>query len=306
MDSQRDHDRIYRAALQSMADGLILGRGRHGVVVALTNEPADPWFSLAVKIVSKVFTPSKGKEPSFHRVVSHTLHVQNEVAAMAKLSAESTFVLPLFCAFQDDTYVYLVMERACCSLKQLIQHADEMEQEQLLTFQEAHPLKFLSFCVLLSAAMLHACWVLQRARIIHHDIHPAQVGDPREPRPCKRLGSTLTDRLVHATIITPAALRSRYLLPRPLPHAAASHAPAARSRCHTPRRCSSRRTAARDSPTSGSAPSSRSTVSSSCCRRSAGATSADRPSWGRCRGPRSTGTAAARRCGSRGRGRTTA
>ena len=118
-------------------------------MVALCNDPADPRFSYAVKIVSKVFTPSKGKEGgSFHRVVAHTLHVQNEVAAMAKLSAESTFVLPLYCALQDDAYVYLVMERACCSLKQLIQHADETEEQQLLAFQEAHPLKFLSFCAL--------------------------------------------------------------------------------------------------------------------------------------------------------------
>ena len=62
--------------------------GAGGVVVALTTDPADPQFSLAVKIVSKVFLPSKGKEPSSHRAVSHTLHVQNEVAAMAKFSAD--------------------------------------------------------------------------------------------------------------------------------------------------------------------------------------------------------------------------
>ena len=166
-----------------MADGLILGKGRHGVVVALTNDPADPRFSLAVKIVSKVFVPSK-REGSFHRVVAHTLHVQNEVAAMAKLSAQSNFVLPLYCALQDDAYVYLVMERACCSLKQLIQHSDEMEEQQLLNFQEDHALKFLSFCALTSAALLHACWTMQRARLIHHDIHPAQILVTMHGRPC--------------------------------------------------------------------------------------------------------------------------
>ena len=176
LDSSREHDRLYRATMQAVADGLILGRGRHGVVVALTNDPNDPRFSLAVKIVSKVFMPSgKGREGSFHRVVAHTLHVQNEVASNAKLSDESTFVLPLYAAMQDDTYVYLVMERACCSLKQLIQHGDDGEQRQLLNFQEEHPLKFLSFCTLTTAAMLHACWTMQRSRIIHHDIHPAQI-----------------------------------------------------------------------------------------------------------------------------------
>lgn len=183
-DSEREHDRLYRATLHAVADGLVIGRGRHGVVVALCNEPSEPEFSLAVKIVSKVFSPSRGKEPSFHRVVSHTLHVQNEVAAMAKLSAETTFVLPLYCAFQDDSYVYLVMERACCSLKQLIQHADDMEQQQLLAFQNAHPLKFLAFCSLTTVALLHACWTLQRARLIHHDIHPAQLLVTRDGRPC--------------------------------------------------------------------------------------------------------------------------
>ena len=185
MDSSRELDRIYRATMQAMADGLILGRGRHGVVVALTNDPADPRFSLAVKIVSKVFVPGKrGGEGSFHRVVAHTLHVQNEVAAMAKLSEQSNFVLPLYCALQDDAYVYLVMERACCSLKQLIQHADEAEERQLLAFQEEHPLKFLSFCTLTSAALLHAAWTMQRARLVHHDIHPAQILVTMNGRPC--------------------------------------------------------------------------------------------------------------------------
>eukprot|EP00325_Prymnesiales_sp_UTEX-LB-985_P014454 CAMPEP_0174754842 /NCGR_PEP_ID=MMETSP1094-20130205/105945_1 /TAXON_ID=156173 /ORGANISM="Chrysochromulina brevifilum, Strain UTEX LB 985" /LENGTH=687 /DNA_ID=CAMNT_0015960725 /DNA_START=61 /DNA_END=2124 /DNA_ORIENTATION=- len=184
LDSEREHDKLYRATMMAVADGLVIGRGRHGVVVALTSDPNDPHFSLAVKIVSKVFMPSKGKEPSFHRAVSHTLHVQNEVAAMAKLSTVPTFVLPLYCAFQDDSYVYLVMERACCSLKQLIQHTDEQEESQLLAFQEAHPLKFLSFCALTSVAMLHACWTMQRAHLIHHDIHPAQVLVTSDGRPC--------------------------------------------------------------------------------------------------------------------------
>lgn len=92
------------------------------------------------------------------------------------------------------------MERACCSLKQLIQHADDQERwrllplpaagdvadvlmlvpprDTLLNFQEAHPLKFLSFCMLTTASLLHACWTLQRAKLIHHDIHPAQESDP--------------------------------------------------------------------------------------------------------------------------------
>lgn len=148
LDSSREHDRLYRNTMQSMADGLVLGRGRHGVVVALTNDPKDARFSLAVKIVSKVFMPSgKGREGSFHRVVSHTLHVQNEVAANAKLSndASRTFVLPLYCAFQDDLYVYLVMERACCSLQQLIKHVDDSEAKQvesavaLLVVPSPHP-----------------------------------------------------------------------------------------------------------------------------------------------------------------------
>ena len=64
LDSEREHDRLYRATLLAVTHGLIIGRGRHGVVVALTEDPADPYFSLAVKIVSKVFTTGKGKE--FH------------------------------------------------------------------------------------------------------------------------------------------------------------------------------------------------------------------------------------------------
>lgn len=100
LDSEREHDRLYRATLRSLTEGLIIGRGRHGVVVALTKDPSEPYFSIAVKVVSKLFTPSRGKVPSFHRAVSHTLHVQNEVAALARLSSESTFVLPLYCAFQ--------------------------------------------------------------------------------------------------------------------------------------------------------------------------------------------------------------
>ena len=127
MHSLREHERLYRATLQAVLDGLVIGRGRHGVVVALSTDPEDPRFRLAVKIVCKVFTASRGKEPSFHRSVAHTLHLQNEVAAMAKLSTEQTFVMPLYCAFQDDAYVYLVMERACCSLKQLIQHSNDDE-----------------------------------------------------------------------------------------------------------------------------------------------------------------------------------
>ena len=182
-DSQRELDRLYRATLQALADGLILGRGRHGVVVALCNEPSDPRFRLAVKVVSKVFTSSRGREASFHRSVAHSLHVQNEVAAMAKLSTHAAFVMPLYCAFQDDGYVFLVMERACCSLKQLIQHNDALEQQQLLAFQEAHPLKFISFAALTSATMLHACWCLEKAALIHHDIHPAQILVTSDGRP---------------------------------------------------------------------------------------------------------------------------
>ena len=50
-----------------------------------------------------------------------------------------------------------------------------MLRAQLLRFQSEHPLKFLSFCCLTTAALLHACWTLQRSHLIHHDIHPAQV-----------------------------------------------------------------------------------------------------------------------------------
>ena len=151
--------------------------------MALSNDPADPKFRLAVKIVHKYFTPSKGKEPSFHRAVAHTLHLQNEVAAMAKLSAENTFLLPLYCAFQDDLYVYIVCERGCCTLKQLIQHSHEDELQQLLAFQQAQPLKFISFCMLMSLSMMHACWSMQNGRLIHHDIHPAQILVTADGRP---------------------------------------------------------------------------------------------------------------------------
>ena len=133
----KEQERLYRATLRAIVDGLILGSGRHGVVVALTNEPTDARFKLAVKLIHKVFVSSRGRGGSFHRAVSHVLHLQNEVAAMAKLSATPAFVIPLYCAFQDDDYVYLVMERACCSLKQLIQHSDDAELSQLLAFQQA-------------------------------------------------------------------------------------------------------------------------------------------------------------------------
>ena len=76
MHSSREHERLYRATLLAVREGLVIGRGRHGVVVALSNDPHDPRFRLAVKIVCKVFTASRGKEPSFHRMVSHTLHLQ--------------------------------------------------------------------------------------------------------------------------------------------------------------------------------------------------------------------------------------
>ena len=42
----------------------------------------------------------------------------------------------------------------------------------LLSFQDAHPLKFLSFGLLTSVALLHACWSMQCARLIH----PAMAG----------------------------------------------------------------------------------------------------------------------------------
>ena len=71
--SSREHERLYRATLQAVANGLVLGRGRHGVVVALSNDPADPRFKLAAKLVHKQFTPSRGREPSFHRSVAHSL-----------------------------------------------------------------------------------------------------------------------------------------------------------------------------------------------------------------------------------------
>jgi len=99
-EASKEHEKLYRATLQAVVDGLIIGRGRHGVVLALSNDKADPRFSLAVKVIHKEFMTSKGKEPSFHRTVAHPLHLQNEVAAMAKLSSTSNFILPLYCAFQ--------------------------------------------------------------------------------------------------------------------------------------------------------------------------------------------------------------
>ncbi|KOO24958.1 hypothetical protein Ctob_002452, partial [Chrysochromulina tobinii] len=168
-DSEREHDRLYRATLLAVTHGLIVGRSRYGLVVALIEDPADPYSSLAVKIVSKVLaTTGNGKEFSFHSTCR---------TKFAKLSAASTFVLPLYCAFQDDGCDYLVIGGACCSLKQLIQHADGAERgdaAQELSFQDAHPLKFLSFGLLMSVAFLHACWSMQCARLIHPDIHPAQ------------------------------------------------------------------------------------------------------------------------------------
>jgi len=29
--------------------------------------------------------------------------------------------------------------------------------------------------MLMSLSMMHACWSMQNGRLIHHDIHPAQV-----------------------------------------------------------------------------------------------------------------------------------
>ena len=76
---------------------------------------------------------------------------------MAKLSSTSNFILPLYCAFQDDEYVYLVMERGSCTLKQLIQHSHEDELRMLLDFQHDHALKFLSFCMLMRCAISARC-----------------------------------------------------------------------------------------------------------------------------------------------------
>ena len=115
-DGAREHERLYRATLMALESGMLIGRGRHGVVVSLTNEPSDPKFRLAVKVIPKVFTSSRGRAPSFHRAVSHTLHLQNEIAAMAKLSRESTFIVPLYCAMQDDEcapIVYLYVAYVC-------------------------------------------------------------------------------------------------------------------------------------------------------------------------------------------------
>jgi len=81
---------------------------------------------------------------------------------------------------------YLVIVGACCSLKQLIQHADGAERgdaAQELSFQDAHPLKFLSFGLLMSVAFLLACWSMQCARLIHPDIHPAQLLITADGRP---------------------------------------------------------------------------------------------------------------------------
>jgi hypothetical protein len=55
--AEREQDRVYRATMRAVVRGHVLGRGRHGVVVGLTDDPDDPWFNLAVKIVSKVFVP---------------------------------------------------------------------------------------------------------------------------------------------------------------------------------------------------------------------------------------------------------
>ena len=43
---------------------------------------------------------------------AHPLHLQNEVAAMAKLSSTSNFILPLYCAFQDARSVKDVLLEA--------------------------------------------------------------------------------------------------------------------------------------------------------------------------------------------------
>lgn len=187
LDSARRRERLYRATMQAVLDGFVLGRGRHGVVVALSNDPTSPYFRLAVKIVAKRFISSR-REPSFHRTAAHALHLQNEVAAMARFSGDGpspsrSFTVPLYCAIQDDEYVVMVMERACCSLKQLIEHGDDETRAALLAFQDGHALKFLSFCLLISAALLHALWTLHAARIIHHDIHPAQVLVTADGRP---------------------------------------------------------------------------------------------------------------------------
>jgi len=183
LDSPMQRERLYHGTLKALVAGHVLGQGRHGVVVALSTDEQDKWFKLAVKVIHKVFTPSKGREPSFHRSVSHSLHLQNEVSAMAKLSNHPSFTIPLYTAFQDDQYVFLVMERACCSLKQLIQHSDPEQLNDLMVFQQDNALKFLSFCLLVSGALLHTCWTLQNACLVHHDIHPAQVLVTADGRP---------------------------------------------------------------------------------------------------------------------------
>ena len=55
-EASKEHEKLYRATLQAVVDGLIIGRGRHGVVLALSNDKADPRFSLAVKVIHKEFT----------------------------------------------------------------------------------------------------------------------------------------------------------------------------------------------------------------------------------------------------------
>jgi hypothetical protein len=49
LDSEREHDRLYRATLLAVTHGLIVGRSRYGLVVALIEDPADPYSSLAVR-----------------------------------------------------------------------------------------------------------------------------------------------------------------------------------------------------------------------------------------------------------------
>ncbi|KOO34125.1 hypothetical protein Ctob_014677 [Chrysochromulina tobinii] len=49
----------------------------------------------------------------------------------------------------------------------------------LLSFQDAHPLKFLSFGLLTSVALLHACWSMQCARLIHPAMQRLITADGR-------------------------------------------------------------------------------------------------------------------------------
>ena len=92
-EASKEHEKLYRATLQAVVDGLIIGRGRHGVVLALSNDKADPRFSLAVKVIHKEFTTSKGKEPSFHRTVAHPLHLQARAILRATLRATLRAIL---------------------------------------------------------------------------------------------------------------------------------------------------------------------------------------------------------------------